>query len=49
MLDVLEALIPLAQPELLQTDERAASIVLTREAEIETGALVAPIRNVATI
>lgn len=43
VLDVIEALRPLAQPELLETSERAASLVLTRDAEVETGAVLAPV------
>jgi hypothetical protein len=43
VLDVIEALRPLAQPELLETSERAAELILTRDAEVETGAVVAPV------
>lgn len=40
--DVIEALAPLSQPELLRTDVRDADIVDRREAESITGALEAP-------
>ena len=45
ILEVIEALQPLAQPELLQTRERSAALVSRRETpvEVETGAIVAPI------
>jgi hypothetical protein len=46
VLDVIEALGPLAQPELLETREQPARLVLTREAEVQTGAIVAPMPNV---
>ncbi len=44
ILDVIEALLPLSQPELLRTQEQDAILVNRREAqyEIETGAVVAP-------
>lgn len=42
VLDVIEALRPLAQPELLHTDERSASVVLTRGESTVAGAVVAP-------
>lgn len=42
--DVIDALIPLAQPHLLRTAEHEASLVSRRESspEVETGAVVAP-------
>ena len=45
VLEVIEALKPLAQPELLRTRERSAALVSRRETpvEVETGAVVAPI------
>jgi hypothetical protein len=45
VVDVLQALIPLAQPELLRTQEHDAALVNRRESEheIETGAVVAPV------
>jgi hypothetical protein len=43
VLQVVDALVPLAQPELLETSERAASVVLTRESQIEVGAVIAPL------
>ena len=43
VVEVVEALAALAQPELLETRERRAQVVLTREAEVETGAVVAPV------
>ena len=44
VVEVIEALRPLAQPELLQTDARDATLVSRRESnpEVETGAVVAP-------
>jgi hypothetical protein len=42
VLDVVDALAPLSQPELLKTAERDAKLILTRQAEIETGAVLAP-------
>jgi hypothetical protein len=45
VLDVLDALGPLSQPELLMTQEHQAELISRREvaSEIETGAVVAPI------
>jgi len=45
VLDVIEALRPLAQPELIQTQEQNATLVSRREGSqvVETGAVVAPI------
>ena len=45
VVEVIEALRPLAQPELLRTDEQSAALVSRRETspEVETGAVVAPI------
>jgi hypothetical protein len=40
---VIEALGPLAQPHLLQTDTRDASLILTRGTEVETQAVLAPV------
>ena len=42
VLDVVSALYPLAQPELLQTEERQAHLVLTHGAEAEVQSVVAP-------
>ena len=49
VLDVIEALGPLAQPGLLQTDQQDAALVSRREkpVEVETGAVVAPIARSA--
>jgi hypothetical protein len=48
VVEVVKALEVLAQPELLETRERDAELVLTRAAEVETGAVVAPVaRTVA--
>lgn len=49
VVEVIEALIPLSQPELLRTQEQDAVLVSRREGEhaVETGAVVAPVaRNV---
>lgn len=43
VLDVLDALEPLAQPELLDTQERSATLISRREGPTTTGAVVAPI------
>lgn len=43
VLDVIDALLPLAQPELLKTEERDAQVIERREAESEAQALEAPI------
>lgn len=43
VVDVIEALGPLAQPHLLRTDTKDASVVLTRGTEIETKAVLAPV------
>jgi hypothetical protein len=43
VVDVIEALGPLAQPHLLQTDTRDASLILTRGTEVETQAVLAPV------
>ena len=43
VLDVVEALKPLAQPQLLETSSREATVVDRREAESETETLEAPI------
>lgn len=45
VLEVIEALDPLSQPELLQTQEQSAVLVNRRESEheVETGAIVAPV------
>jgi hypothetical protein len=45
VVDVLQALVPLAQPELLRTEEQNPTLVNRREDEhdIETGAVVAPL------
>lgn len=47
VVDVIEALGPLAQPELLQTEEQSAVLINRRESEheIETGAVLAPMPN----
>ncbi|WP_434388322.1 hypothetical protein [Melittangium boletus] len=45
VIDVLEALEPLAQPELLQSVERTADIVARRTAEVTTSAILAPRPN----
>jgi hypothetical protein len=44
VLEVIEALRPLAQPELIQTQQQDANLVSRREANLtaETGAVVAP-------
>lgn len=49
VVEVIEALRPLAQPELLQTEKQDASLVSRRESNpaIETGAVVAPIAQIA--
>ena len=49
VVDVIEALLPLSQPELLRTQEQVAVLVNRRpdEHEVETGAIVAPVaRNI---
>lgn len=48
VVDVLQALVPLSQPELLRTQEQHPSLVNRREElhEIETGAIVAPLPRV---
>ena len=45
VVEVIDALKPLAQPELIQTQEQAATLVSRRESSppVETGAVVAPI------
>ncbi len=43
VVDVIDALSPLAQPELLDTDAREAGVILTREDDVTTDAVVAPI------
>ena len=43
VVDVIEALIPLAQPELLDTEEQAAHVNARREATSITGSIIAPI------
>ncbi len=47
VVDVIDALSALAQPELLQTQEHSATLISRRESspEVETGAVVAPIAN----
>lgn len=49
VVDILDALRPLAQPELLQTQQQDANLVSRRESnpEVETGAVVAPIARTA--
>lgn len=42
VLDVIDALAPLAQPELLETEEQTAQLVLTRGETTEVQAVVAP-------
>ena len=48
VVDVLEALRPLAQPELLRTQEQNANLISRRETEfaVETGAVLAPMARV---
>jgi hypothetical protein len=48
VVDVVAALHPLAQPELLRTKEQDAALVSRRESspEVETGAVVAPIAKI---
>lgn len=50
VVEVIDALIPLAQPQLLQTQEQNATLVSRRESnpEVETGAVVTPIANPTT-
>jgi hypothetical protein len=43
VVDVIDALLPLSQPELLVTQERDAQLILTRGDSTVTGAVVAPI------
>ena len=45
VIDVIEALGPLSQPELLRTEEQTAALVRRRQpsTEMETGAIIAPI------
>jgi hypothetical protein len=43
VLEVIDALGPLAQPHLLQTDARDASVVMTRGSSTETQAVLAPV------
>lgn len=43
VVDVIDALRPLAQPHLLETTARDAELVLTRGTEVETQAVVAPV------
>lgn len=43
VLEVIDALSVFAQPELLDTDESDASVVETRDAEMQTSAVVAPL------
>ena len=49
VIEVIEALRPLAQPELLQTEQQDATLVSRRESNpaVETGAVLAPIAQVA--
>jgi hypothetical protein len=49
VIDVIDALIPLSQPELLRTQEQDAILVNRRgdEHEVETGAVVAPVARYA--
>lgn len=49
VVDVVAALRPLAQPDLLRTEEQDAELVSRRESnpEVETGAVVAPIAEIA--
>jgi hypothetical protein len=49
VIEVLDALLPLSQPELLKTEAQAAQLVSRREGnpEVETGALVTPMPNTA--
>jgi hypothetical protein len=42
VLDVVTALLPLAQPELLEPSTRDAQLVLTRDANVETEQVIAP-------
>ena len=42
VVEVLAALLPLSQPELLETKEQNAEITLRREAESITGSILAP-------
>lgn len=50
VIEVIRALAPLAQPELLETQEQAATLVSRRGSnpEVETGAVVAPIAQPAS-
>lgn len=43
VVDVIDALLPLAQSHLLVTEERDAEVVLTRGKDIETQAVIAPV------
>lgn len=42
VLEVVEALAPLAQPELLETEEQTAEVVFTREAPVEMQTVITP-------
>jgi hypothetical protein len=48
VLDVVEALKPLAQPELLVTNEKAADLVITRTGDIDVSTIVAPLAQTIT-
>lgn len=50
VLEVIDALGPLAQPELLETQERDAALVSRRETpvEVETGTVLAPMARITT-
>jgi hypothetical protein len=45
---VIEALEPLAQPHLLETNTRDASLILTRGTDVETQAVLAPVGRVSS-
>ena len=48
VVEVIEALMPLAQPELLRTDPREADVVDRREADSETETLEVPVARALT-
>ncbi len=48
VVEVIEALIPLAQPNLLETHEQDAELILTRDAEVETGTVLTPVARPLT-
>jgi hypothetical protein len=46
LIEVVEALSPLAQPQLLVTQEQSKSLILPREQVVKTDTLIAPVSKI---